>query len=62
VKGVPVDLNNKGVGPITSVKFDVPINEKMAALQVFKEKFPRQYVLCNGPYWPRQRIDRAKPN
>lgn len=28
---VPVDLNNKGVGPITSVKFDATINKELAA-------------------------------
>jgi mono/diheme cytochrome c family protein len=29
--GVPVDLNNKGVGPITSVSFDADINADLAA-------------------------------
>lgn len=29
--GVPVDLDNKGVGPIKSVKFDDAINEELAA-------------------------------
>jgi len=30
-KGVPVDMNNKGIGPIKSVKFDEAINEDLAA-------------------------------
>ena len=30
-EGVPVDLDNKGVGPIKSVKFDDAINEELAA-------------------------------
>lgn len=29
--GVPVDLDNKGIGPIKSVKFDDAINEELAA-------------------------------
>lgn len=30
-EGVPVDLDNKGIGPIKSVKFDDAINEDLAA-------------------------------
>jgi len=30
-EGVPVDMNNKGVGPITSLSFDEEINTEMAA-------------------------------
>jgi len=29
-EGVPVDLDNKGIGPIKSVKFDDAINEELA--------------------------------
>ena len=30
-EGVPVDLNNKGIGPITSLKFDDEIDTELAA-------------------------------
>ncbi|WP_297764023.1 cytochrome c [uncultured Muriicola sp.] len=30
-EGVPVDMNNKGVGPITSMSFDAEIDTEMAA-------------------------------
>ncbi|MGI9550285.1 MAG: c-type cytochrome [Aurantibacter sp.] len=30
-EGVPVDLDNKGIGPIKSVKFDDAVNEELAA-------------------------------
>ncbi len=30
-EGVPVDLNNKGIGPISSLSFDGDINQDMAA-------------------------------
>lgn len=30
-EGVPVDMDNKGIGPIKSVKFDDAINEELAA-------------------------------
>lgn len=29
--GVPVDLDNKGIGPVTSLQFDAEINTEMAA-------------------------------
>jgi len=30
-EGVPVDMDNKGIGPIKSVKFDDAVNEELAA-------------------------------
>lgn len=30
-EGVPIDMNNKGIGPIKSVNFDDAINEELAA-------------------------------
>ncbi len=30
-EGVPVDMNNKGVGPVTSMSFDAEIDTEMAA-------------------------------
>ena len=50
-ESVPVDLNNKGVGPITSVKFDDTINEKMATAG--KEKFQ---AICTACHMAEQRM------
>ena len=44
-EGVPVDLDNKGVGPITSVDFPADINDEMAARG--KEKFDAICVACH---------------
>ncbi len=44
-EGVPVDLDNKGVGPITSVEFPEEINDEMAARG--KAKFDAICVACH---------------
>ena len=44
-EGVPVDLDNKGVGPITSVDFPADINDEMAARG--KAKFDAICVACH---------------
>ena len=44
-KGVPVDLDNKGVGPITSVDFSADINDEMAARG--KKTFESICVACH---------------
>ena len=44
-KGVPVDLNNKGIGPITSVEFGEEIDTEMAARG--EEKFNQICVACH---------------
>lgn len=41
---VPVDMNNKGIGPITSLKFET-INEDM--VQKGKEVFNQKCTLCH---------------
>ncbi len=50
-EGVPVDLDNKGVGPITSVTFDDTVNEEMAAAG--KEKFE---AICTACHMAEQRM------
>lgn len=50
-EGVPVDLNNKGVGPITNVTFADAINEEMAAAG--KEKFQ---AICTACHMAEQRM------
>jgi len=50
-EGVPVDLNNKGVGPVTSVTFDTAVNEDMAAAG--KEKFQ---AICTACHMAEQRM------
>jgi mono/diheme cytochrome c family protein len=42
---IPVDMNNKGIGPITSVTFDAEINEELAAQG--KTKFNIICVACH---------------
>ena len=44
-EGVPVDLDNKGVGPIKNVDFDDEINEEMAARG--EEKFNTICTACH---------------
>jgi len=44
-EGVPVDLDNKGVGPITDLDFPEEINEEMAARG--KAKFDAICVACH---------------
>jgi len=50
-EGVPVDLNNKGVGPVTSVDFADEIDSEMAAKgeQTFK-------AICTACHAPEQRM------
>lgn len=50
-KGVPVDLSNKGIGPIKSLKFDRSINKEMAATgeTAFKQK-------CTACHMPNKRL------
>jgi len=43
--GVPVDLSNKGVGPITSVEFGAEIDQELAALG--EAKFSTICVACH---------------
>ncbi|MEX0273934.1 MAG: cytochrome c [Flavobacteriaceae bacterium] len=43
--GVPIDLDNKGVGPITQMTFEAEINEEMAARG--EEKFNSICVACH---------------
>lgn len=50
-EGVPVDLDNKGVGPITNVTFADAINEEMAAAG--KEKFQ---AICTACHMAEQRM------
>ncbi|MCG2459421.1 cytochrome c [Flavobacteriaceae bacterium F89] len=45
--GVPVDMNNKGVGPIKSVKFDAEINKDLAAKG--EKTFSTICVACHMP-------------
>ena len=49
--GVPVDLDNKGVGPITSVKFDAEINAELAAAGEVKYK-----AICTACHMAEQRM------
>ncbi|WP_421808512.1 c-type cytochrome [Flagellimonas sp.] len=44
-EGVPVDLDNKGVGPITNMEFPNEINDEMAARG--KAKFEAICVACH---------------
>ncbi|AKA34842.1 MAG: cytochrome C [Muricauda sp.] len=44
-EGIPVDLDNKGVGPIKNVDFDDEINEEMAARG--EEKFNTICTACH---------------
>ncbi|MCR9227262.1 MAG: cytochrome c [Flavobacteriaceae bacterium] len=44
-EGVPVDLDNKGVGPITDLEFPEEINEEMAARG--KAKYDAICVACH---------------
>ncbi|MGB5818585.1 MAG: cytochrome c [Saonia sp.] len=48
---VPVDLNNKGIGPITSVTFDEAINTELAAQGEAKFK-----AICTACHMPNQRM------
>ncbi|MFD0799588.1 c-type cytochrome [Maribacter chungangensis] len=48
---VPVDMDNKGVGPFTSVTFDDEINAEMAAAG--KAKFE---AICTACHMPEQRM------
>ncbi len=50
-EGVPVDLDNKGVGPIKNVTFADDINEEMAAAG--KEKFQ---AICTACHMAEQRL------
>jgi len=50
-EGVPVDMNNKGVGPITSVTFDDEINTEMAAAGEVKYS-----AICTACHLPNQRM------
>ncbi|APQ17138.1 c-type cytochrome [Maribacter hydrothermalis] len=50
-EGVPVDLDNKGVGPITSLTFDDTVNADMAAAG--KEKFQ---AICTACHMAEQRM------
>ena len=45
---VPVDLDNKGIGPVTSVSFDSEINTTMAARGA--ELFKAKCTACHKPY------------
>lgn len=49
--GVPVDLSNKGIGPIKSLKFDRTVNKEMAATgeTAFKQK-------CTACHMPNKRL------
>jgi len=42
---IPIDMNNKGIGPITSLTFDAEINEELAAQG--KTKFNIICVACH---------------
>ncbi len=48
---VPVDLGNKGVGPITSVSFDAEINAELAATGESKYK-----AICTACHMANQRM------
>jgi mono/diheme cytochrome c family protein len=48
---VPVDMNNKGIGPITSLSFDAEINTEMAAKGEAKYK-----AICTACHLPNQRM------
>lgn len=50
-EGVPVDLSNKGVGPITSVKFDDEIDTELAAQGEAKFK-----TICTACHMVDQRM------
>ncbi len=50
-EGVPVDLNNKGVGPIKSVDFGAEINSEMAAAGEAKFK-----AICTACHMAEQRM------
>jgi len=50
-EGVPVDLDNKGVGPITSVSFDTEINTELAAAGESKYK-----AICTACHMANQRM------
>jgi len=50
-EAVPVDLDNKGVGPITSVTFDTEINAEMAAAGEAKYK-----AICTACHMTNQRM------
>lgn len=50
-EGVPVDMDNKGVGPIKNVTFSEDINEEMAAAG--KEKFQ---AICTACHMAEQRL------
>lgn len=49
--GVPVDMDNKGVGPIKSVKFDATVNKELAA------KGEKVYsTICVACHMPEQKL------
>jgi cytochrome c553 len=50
-EAVPVDLDNKGVGPITSVSFDAEVNAEMAAAGEAKYK-----AICTACHMDNQRM------
>lgn len=50
-EGVPVDLSNKGVGPIKSVSFDAQINADLAAKGEAKFK-----MICTACHMAEQRM------
>ncbi len=50
-EGVPVDLNNKGVGPVTSLELGDEIDEKLAA-----EGEQKYSMVCTACHAPKQRL------
>lgn len=50
-EGVPVDLNNKGVGPITSLAFGADIDKDMADAGAAKYK-----AICTACHLPNKRL------
>ena len=50
-EGVPVDLNNKGIGPIKSLKFDSDINTEIAAAGEAKYK-----AICTACHMAEKRM------
>ncbi len=50
-EGVPVDLNNKGIGPITELTFPDEINTEMAARGEAKYN-----AICTACHLPNQRM------
>jgi mono/diheme cytochrome c family protein len=50
-EGVPVDMNNKGIGPITELTFPEEINSEMAARGEAKYQ-----AICTACHLPNQRM------